>query len=114
MQIIRTIVWVLVLIALLLFSINNWQDVEVKIWEGLILQTKLPALVVVSFLLGLLPMWLLHKGASWRWNRKIGALENTVRASSTVAPVVVTPHAPVETAPLVRTDPERPVTNYEH
>ena len=89
MQIIRTIVWVVVLLALLLFSINNWQDVEVKIWEGLILQTNLPALVVSSFLLGLLPMWLLHKGASWRWNRKIGALENTVRAATTVAPTPV-------------------------
>ena len=99
MQIIRTIVWVVVLLALLLFSINNWQDVEVKIWEGLILQTKLPALVVVSFLLGLLPMWLLHKGASWRWNRKIGALENTVRAATTVAPVAVaTTTAPLEPA----------------
>jgi len=62
MQIVRTIVWVLLLVALLLFSINNWQDVEVKIWEGLILQTKLPALVIVSFLAGLLPMWLLNKG----------------------------------------------------
>ncbi len=101
MQIIRTIVWVVVLLALLLFSINNWQDVEVKIWEGLILQTKLPALVVSSFLLGLLPMWLLHKGASWRWNRKIGALENTVRAAATVAPVAVaTTAAPLETAPV--------------
>ena len=99
MQIIRTIVWVVVLLALLLFSINNWQDVEVKIWEGLILQTKLPALVVSSFLLGLLPMWLLHKGASWRWNRKIGALENTVRAATTVAPVAVaTTSAPPEPA----------------
>ena len=87
MQIIRTIVWVILLIALLLFSINNWQDVEVKIWEGLILQTKLPALVVSSFLLGLIPMWLLHKGASWRWNRRIGTLENSVRAASVSTPL---------------------------
>ena len=93
MQIIRTIVWVILLIALLLFSINNWQDVEVKIWEGLILQTKLPALVVSSFLLGLIPMWLLHKGASWRWNRRIGTLENSVRAAS-----VSTPLAPASRA----------------
>ena len=104
MQIIRTIVWVVVLLALLLFSINNWQDVEVKIWEGLILQTKLPALVVASFLLGLLPMWLLHKGASWRWNRKIGALENTVRAATTVAPVAVATTA----APFEPAQPEPP------
>ena len=96
MQIIRTIVWVILLIALLLFSINNWQDVEVKIWEGLILQTKLPALVVVSFLLGLLPMWLLHKGARWRFNRRIGTLENSVRAASVSVPVEPAP-APVVT-----------------
>ena len=94
MQIIRTIVWVILLIALLLFSINNWQDVEVKIWEGLILQTKLPALVVVSFLLGLLPMWLLHKTAAWRLRRRIGTLENSVRAASVSTPVETAP-APV-------------------
>ncbi len=108
MQIIRTIVWVILLIALLLFSINNWQDVEVKIWEGLILQTKLPALVVSSFLLGLVPMWLLHKGASWRWSRRIGTLENSVRAASTTTPVPVSvAHQPdpVSPEPVVRVEP---------
>lgn len=92
MQLIRTIVWVLLIVALLLFSFNNWQSVEVKIWEGLILETRLPALVVISFLLGLLPMWLLHKGASWRWNRRINALENSVKAAtvSTPAPIATT------------------------
>lgn len=88
MQIIRTIVWVLVLVALLLFSLNNWETVSVKIWEGLILDTKLPVLVFVSFLLGLLPMWLLHKGAKWRFNRRISALENSVRAASLTTPVI--------------------------
>ncbi len=85
MQVVRTIVWVVLAVALLLFSVNNWQDVDVKIWEGLILQTKLPALVIVSFLAGLLPMWLLHKAGRWRLNRRIASLENTVKAS--VAPL---------------------------
>ena len=109
MQIIRTIVWVILLIALLLFSINNWQNVEVKIWEGLILQTKLPALVVSSFLLGLIPMWLLHKGASWRWSRRIGTLENSVRAASVSTPMVPAPGVKVDPAPnLSATTPEPP------
>lgn len=90
MQIVRTIVWVLLLVVLLLFSINNWQDVEVKIWENLILQTKLPALVIVSFLMGLVPMWLLHKGLRWRFNRRISALENTVKAASAATPTIAT------------------------
>ena len=110
MQIIRTVVWVIMLIALLLFSINNWQDVQIKIWEGLIFQTKLPALVVMSFLLGLVPMWLLHKGASWRWNRRIGTLENSVRAASTTSPVAVAvpgaPHpGPTAHEPVARVEP---------
>ena len=61
MQIVRTIVWVLLLVALLIFSAFNWNPVEVKIWEGLVLETKIPALVIVSFLIGLVPMWLLHR-----------------------------------------------------
>jgi len=82
MQIIRTVIWVLVLVALGLFTLNNWQPVEVKLWEGIILETKLPALVIVSFLMGFLPMWLLHKGVRWRLNRRIGMMENTVKAST--------------------------------
>ncbi|MBA4161264.1 MAG: DUF1049 domain-containing protein [Novosphingobium sp.] len=104
MQVIRTIVWVLLLVALLLFSINNWQDVEVKIWEGLILQTKLPALVLLSFALGLVPMWLLHKGASWRWNRRIGALENSVKAATSANP------APIATSTQLDAKQEPPVS----
>ena len=100
MQIVRTIVWVLLLVALLLFSINNWQDVEVKIWENLILQTKLPALVITAFLLGLLPMWLLNKGTRWRFNRRINALENTVKAAAVSAPVVAPEPAAPETPNL--------------
>ena len=94
MQIIRTIVWVVVLIALLLFSLNNWTTIEVKIWEGLLLETKLPVLVVVSFFMGLIPMWLLHKAGKWRLNRRINTLENTVKATSTPSP----PPPPIATS----------------
>jgi len=90
MQIIRTAVWVLVLVALALFSFNNWNPVEVKIWEGLIFETKLPALVLFSFLLGLLPMWLLSKAGKWRLNRRINALENSVLANSPAPPLATT------------------------
>ena len=90
MQIVRTIVWVLLLVILLLFSINNWTPVQVKIWEDLILETKLPALVVVSFLLGLVPMWLAYLAARWRNARRISALENTVRTATPPPPVATT------------------------
>lgn len=96
MQIVRTVVWVVLVIALLLFSFNNWIPVDIKIWEGLILETKLPALVFFSFLLGLVPMWLLSKAGRWRLNRRINALENTVRA--TAAPTLTGTSTQLEAA----------------
>ena len=71
MQIVRTILWVALLVLLLAFSFFNWRPVEVQIWDNLVLETKIPALVVTSFLLGLIPMWLVHRGSKWRLQRRI-------------------------------------------
>ena len=101
MQIIRTIVWVLLLVALLLFSAFNWKPVEVKIWEGLILETKIPALVIVSFLLGLVPMWLLSRAQKFALNRRISSLETAARTAATTP--IATPPAPVE-RPVAKED----------
>src|SRR5688500_3517938 len=104
MKIVRTIVWVLLLVALLIFSANNWNPVEVKIWEGLVLETKLPALVVIAFLIGLVPMWLLHRASRWNNERRIVSLESAARAAA-MAPATPSPE-PVA-APL----PEEPRTD---
>ncbi|MXO64391.1 lipopolysaccharide assembly protein LapA domain-containing protein [Altericroceibacterium endophyticum] len=93
MQILRTIMWVLVLVALLIFSIFNWDPVEVKIWEGLVLETKIPALVIVAFLAGLIPMWLIYRGTKWRLKRRISHLEQAA----------ITPPPPAQPAPSAQT-----------
>jgi putative membrane protein len=82
MKYVRMIVWALLLVLLVAFSITNWQPVEVKIWDNLILETKIPALVVVSFLLGLVPMWLIHRGVRWRLQRRISGLESVHRSAA--------------------------------
>jgi len=82
MKTVKTIIWVVVIIGLLLFSAANWTTIEVKIWEGLVLETKLPALVVIAFLLGLLPMWILAKAGRWQLKRRINALENAANTAS--------------------------------
>ena len=99
MQIIRTIVWVLLLVALLLFSAFNWKPVEVKIWEGLILETKIPALVIVSFLLGLVPMWLLSRAQKFALNRRISSLETAARSAATT-PIAAAPAPAPAPAPV--------------
>ena len=109
MQIVRTIVWVLLLFSLLAFSFFNWKSVEVQIWSNLVLETKLPALVIVSFLLGLLPMWLLHRASAWRARRRIAALETATHKMSapaatptpTAPPPVSPPRAPILPPPAI-------------
>ncbi len=110
MKIVRTIVWVLLLVALLIFSINNWNPVEVKIWEGLVLETKIPALVVVAFLIGLVPMWLLYRAASWNYERRLSSLESAARASAMAQAAPPPAPAPVA-APATQPLPEEPRTD---
>ncbi len=115
MKIVRTIVWVLLLVALLIFSINNWNPIEVKIWEGLVLETKIPALVVVAFLIGLVPMWLLYRATSWNYERRLSSLESAARASAMAqaAPPSPAPDAGPAPAPAPTPQPlpEEPRTD---
>ena len=97
MKYVRTIVWILLLIALVAFSVANWTQIEVRIWDGFVWETKLPALVIFAFLLGLVPMWLIHRGMRWRLERRISGLEsahrNAIRANS--APPPPPPEEPI-------------------
>ena len=80
MQVARTIFWVVLAVVLVLFAVNNWVPVEVRIWDGLLLETRLAALVIVAFLLGLLPTWMLYRATRWRMGRRIAALETSLAA----------------------------------
>ncbi len=99
MQIVRTVIWVLLLVGLLLFSVANWDPtVTVQIWEGIVVDTKIPAIVIVSFLIGFLPMWLYHRASKWAAKRKIASLENAARTAA-ATPVAQGSEAAAEPAP---------------
>ncbi len=87
MQVIKTVLWVLLVAALVLFCYDNWRDVEVRLGSGYVIDTKLPALMAVSFLIGLLPTWLFSAAGRWRLRRRINTLENTVRATTPTPPL---------------------------
>lgn len=108
MQIIRTIIWVLIAVALVVFAFNNWTPVTVKIWEGLVLETKIPALVIIAFLAGVVPMWLVHRGAKWRLERRISTLENAMRTASATPAVIADPQT--NQADAVENDPRPAIT----
>ena len=79
------IVWVILLVAVIIFSWSNWNPVEVTIWDNLVVETKVPALVIISFLIGFLPIWLYSRGVIWSLNRKIRSLEIAAKSNSVSA-----------------------------
>ena len=88
MQTVRTVLWVLLLVALAIFTYANWIPVSVRIWDNLLLDTMLPAIVILSFLIGFVPMWMYHRAAKWQLNRRIAALEVAARSSAPAAPAL--------------------------
>lgn len=112
MHFVRMLFWVLILASLLIFTAFNWRPVEVQIWTNLVLETKIPALVIVAFLLGLLPTWLVHRGTKWRLDRRIAHLEAATRAVAAPRPVETSAEpfhgqdaATAHTGPTMQPDP---------
>ena len=109
MQIVRTILWVLLLVGILAFSFGNWdKQIDVRIWPGIVWDSRVPALVIVSFLLGLIPMWLYHRGVRWRQGRRIAALETATTKMAGPKSDTPSPAAPVRPEPARRDVPPEP------
>ena len=107
MQIVRTAVWIVVTAILVAFIAMNWDRAPVNIWplETGYLHFEWPVGVIalVFFLLGLVPMWLLHRAGAWRLKRRISSLENSVKATSVSPPLATSTQ-------LEAAEPETPAT----
>ena len=103
MRAIRTLVWVVVTAMLVAFIAMNWHRAEVNFWplaDGKYLHFEWPVgfLALIFFLLGLVPMWLLHKAGRWRMTRRINALENSVRTAAAAPPPPLATSTQLESA----------------
>ena len=86
MQFLKTLFWVALAVILVLFASVNWTPVTIKLWGGLEADVKLPALVVFSFLLGFLPMLIVHNARMWTLKRRLDAHERQAAAMAHLAP----------------------------
>lgn len=93
MRFLKTLIWVTVIVGMIVFATNNWAPVSASLWGGLRLDTKLPALVIVAFLLGFVPLYILHRTQVWRMKRRILTLEGSQRNSAS-PPSPVSPNPP--------------------
>ncbi|MBV1917787.1 MAG: LapA family protein [Sphingomonadaceae bacterium] len=91
MQVMRTIVWIVITAILVAFVAMNWGPAAVNFWpvEDGYLHFEWPVgvIAIIFFALGFFPMWLLNRAHVWRLRRRVGALENSLRAAAAAAPV---------------------------
>lgn len=88
MQFLKTAFWVILAVALALFAKANWVVaptysgyVPVKLWGEIILEMRLPVLIVGAFLLGLLPMWIIARAGRWALRRKLESAERALASA---------------------------------
>ncbi|MBA4174553.1 MAG: DUF1049 domain-containing protein [Hyphomicrobium sp.] len=79
MKVLRTIIWVLAALGFLVFATYNWQPVELRLWQNLVLETKVPVLALLAFTAGFLPMWAVHRSVVWSMSRRVRTLENSLK-----------------------------------
>jgi uncharacterized membrane protein YciS (DUF1049 family) len=84
MQFLKTLFWVLLAVVVALFGSRNWSNVTLNLWGDIQADIKVPILLLIVFLLGFLPTWLIMRARIWSLNRRLDALDRT-RASVTAA-----------------------------
>ena len=94
MQFLKTLVLIMLAVVFVVFAYNNWQAVKVDLWGGLELVTKLPVLLLLTFLAGILPVWAYHRTAIWRLKRRLMTLEAN-QARTAASPAAAPAAAPV-------------------
>ena len=109
MQFLKTLFWVALAVILVLFASVNWTPVTIELWGGLEADVKLPALVLFSFLLGFLPMLIVHNARMWTLKRRLDAHERQAAAMAHLAPSAPAPPPAGPPPPEDRIDTDQKV-----
>ena len=88
MQFLKTLFWVLVAVVVSFFVYRNWTPVTLNLWDDIQADIKIPVLLLIFFLLGFLPTWLVMRARMWGYRRRVDALE---RSRAPVAPTTAPP-----------------------
>ena len=75
MNFLRTLFWVVVAVSLAIFANRNWNNVTLNLWGSIQADIKLPFLLLVVFLIGLLPPYIIMRGRVWGLRRKLALAE---------------------------------------
>jgi uncharacterized integral membrane protein len=83
MRFLSTLFWVLLAVVVALFASRNWNDVTLNLWGDIQADIKIPVLLIVIFLIGFLPPWLMMRARVWQHRRRVEAIERQHASATT-------------------------------
>jgi putative membrane protein len=86
MNFLKTLFWVVVAVSLAIFATRNWNDVIINLWGSIQADIKLPVLLLLTFLVGFLPPYLILRGRIWGLRRKLTLAERPAMAPVPASP----------------------------
>jgi putative membrane protein len=84
MQFLKTAFWVILAVAIALFCKANNRPMEVKIWGDIVWETRIWFPILLAFVAGVLPFWLVGRATKWRLKRKLDSMEKALVAATAV------------------------------
>ena len=68
-----------------LFATRNWASVTLSLWGDIQADIKIPILLLIFFLVGFLPTWLIMRAKLWACRRRLDVLERPRPVSTAAA-----------------------------
>lgn len=75
MQFLKTLFWVAIAVLLFYFGTRNWHSVTLNLWGDIQADVKVPVLLIVMFLIGFIPAWMVLRARVWQLRRRLDSLE---------------------------------------
>ena len=100
MQFLKTLLIVFTVALAVAFAFNNWDNVPVRLWGGLLIEINLPLLMLLCFLAGIIPTWLWQRAIRWRMAQRLAVSERTVSDLRTAAAAMAALPATLDADPL--------------
>ena len=87
MHFLKTLLWVLIAVAVSLFASHNWFNVTISLWGDIVADIKLPLLLLAAFLAGFVPSWSVLRARTWSYRRRLEAMERNRLSALPIDPL---------------------------
>jgi len=90
MHFLKAVFWVLILVGFVFLAGLNWKSVDITVIpQQSVVSINLPLLLLVTFLLGFLPYFIIHRMTRWSLRKKLSQAKRELEASKhEVAPAL--------------------------